>query len=108
MEKEMKKILYFTVLSLMFSPSLFANPIKCPEPDVVQEAFQKALTAKIAEDVALESTKNLEVKVWSEGFHKIPPTDFLQTGTENIAQCFYYNKKEGPSNYFYYIKIQKE
>jgi hypothetical protein len=89
----------------MFSPSLFAKPIKCPEPDVIRGEFEKALTPRIAESVAHESTKNLEVNVKKGGFYQIPPTDVEQVGTENAAQCFYYNKKEGPSNYFYYIYI---
>lgn len=101
----MKKLLWFVVLSLMCSPSLFAKPIKCPPADIVQEAFQKALTAKIAESVAHESIKDLGLNVKKGGFYQIPPTDVEQVGTENAAQCFYYNKKEGPSNYFYYIYI---
>lgn len=105
MEEEMKKVLLFTALSLIFSPSLFAKPIHCPLPEVVQEAFKKVLTPEIAKEVALEATKDSDKTVKLSGFYQMPPLKLHQTGKEHAAQCFYFTKKQGKENYFYHFYI---
>lgn len=99
----MKKVLLFTALPLIFSPSLFAKPITCPDPSVVQEAFKKAPEA--AKEIALEATKDSDVTVKLSEFHQMPKWEVYQNGKENAAQCFYYTKEQGKENYSYFMYI---